>query len=86
MHIFEYWFNRNKSNSYNKKLNVLFNKSIDLIANHSSIGRPTQIKNVKIKVIKDYQLIYEDSPEFIIILTIWDSRRNPEELMKIIKS
>jgi len=83
--IFEYWFNRNKSNTYNKKLNILFNKSIDLIANHPSIGRPTQIENIKIKVVKDYQLIYEDSPELIIILTIWDSRRNPKELKKIIK-
>lgn len=84
LNIFEYWLNRNKSNNYNKKLNTLFNKSIDLIANHSSIGRPTQIKNIKIKVVRDYQLIYEDSPELIIILTIWDSRRNPITLEKII--
>lgn len=85
LEIFEYWVTRNKSNNYNKKLNILFNKSIDLIASYSSIGRPTQIKNIKVKVIKDYQLIYEDSPELIIILTIWDNRRNPEKLKKIIK-
>ena len=84
LNIFDYWLHRNKSNNYNKKLNVLFNKSIDLIANHSSIGRLTQIENVKIKIIKNYQLIYEDSPELIIILTIWDSRRNPKDLEKII--
>jgi len=41
LNIFEYWLNRNKSNNYNKRLNTLFNKSIDLIADHSSIGRPT---------------------------------------------
>lgn len=77
--IFEYWFLRNKSNNYSKKLNTLFSKSIDLIAHHSLIGRPTHIKNIKIKVIKHYQIIYEDIPELIIILTIWDIRRNPKE-------
>lgn len=83
--IFEYWNNRNKSVSYSKKLNELFNKAIALVANHSSIGKPSQIEDIKIKIVKDYLMIYEDTPELIIILTIWDSRRNPEDLEKIIK-
>lgn len=82
--ILEYWKQRNNSNSYSKKLNELFNKSIELISNHPSIGRLTQIENIKFKVVKDYLIIYEDSPELIIILTIWDSRRNPEDLQKTI--
>ena len=83
--ILEYWNNRNKSSSYSKKLNELFNKAIALIVNYSSIGRPSQIENIKIKIVKDYLIIYEDTPELIIILTIWDGRRNPEDLEKIIK-
>ena len=82
--IFEYWNSRNKSTSYSKKLNELFNTSIELIANHSSIGRPTQVQHIKIKVVKDYLIIYEDGPEMILLLTIWDSRRNPEDLEKVI--
>ena len=83
--ILEYWNNRNKSSSYSKKLNELFNKAIALIVNYSSIGRPSQIENIKIKIVKDYLIIYEDTPELIIILTICDGRRNPEDLEKIIK-
>lgn len=82
--IFEYWNFRNKSTNYSKKLNEIFNTAIALISNHSSIGRPSQIENIKIKTVKDYLVIYEDTNEMIIILTIWDSRRNPEELEKII--
>jgi addiction module RelE/StbE family toxin len=83
--IFEYWNYRNKSTSYSKKLNELFTKAIALIANYSSIGRPSQIENIRIKIVKDYLIIYEDTPELIIILTIWDSRRNLEDLERIIK-
>jgi toxin YoeB len=83
--IFEYWNNRNKSSSFSKKLNTLFNSPVELIANHSSIGKPTELQNVKIKIVKDYLIIYEDTPELIIILTIWDSRRNPEQLKGILE-
>lgn len=85
LRIFEYWNNRNKSSNFSKKLNELFNKAIEIIAIHSSIGRPSQIENIKIKVVRDYLIIYQDTPELIIILTIWDSRRNPEELENLIK-
>lgn len=85
INIFEYWNNRNKSSSFSEKLNTLFNRAVELLANHSAIGKPTDIPNVKIKVVKDYLIIYEDTPELLIILTIWDSRRNPKKLKKIIK-
>ncbi len=67
------------------KLNTLFNRAVEILANHSSIGKLTEIQNVKIKVVRDYLIIYEDTPELIILLTIWDSRRNPEQLKEIIK-
>jgi plasmid stabilization system protein ParE len=84
--IFEYWNNRNESSSFSKRLNTLFNKAVELIANHSSIGKPTEISNVRIKIVKEYLIIYEDSPELLIILSIWDSRRNPEQMNNIIKN
>ena len=84
INIFDYWQKRNKSNSYNKKLNILFNNSIDIISRHPSIGKSTHIKNIKVKTIKDYLIIYEITPELIFILSILDSRRNPEELNKLI--
>lgn len=83
--IFEYWNKRNKSSTFSKKLNTLFNRAVEILANHSSIGKLTEIQNVKIKVVRDYLIIYEDTPELIILLTIWDSRRNPEQLKEIIK-
>jgi plasmid stabilization system protein ParE len=78
--IFDYWNTRNKSTSYSKKLNLLFNKIIELITRYPSLGRPTQFNSIKVKIVKEYLIIYEKTPELLFILTIWDSRRNPAEL------
>lgn len=77
--ILLYWKHRNQSTTYSKKLNWLFKKAVDLIASHPNIGRKTNIENVRVKLVKDYLLFYEAAEEEIYILSIWDSRRNPEE-------
>lgn len=83
--IIKYWNDRNKSNSYSKKLNLLFKEAIRLISEFPEIGRPTDIENVRIKVVRDYLIVYEKTPVFIYILTISDGRRDPERLKRILQ-
>ncbi|MGO2403565.1 type II toxin-antitoxin system RelE/ParE family toxin [Mesonia sp.] len=83
--ILRYWKNRNKSNEFSKKLNGLFKEAIKLIADYSEIGKPTDDKNARIKIVRDYLIIYQIKKEQIIILTIWDSRQSPEKLKSILK-
>ena len=80
--IFEYWINRNKSNYYSIKLNFLFEEAVLIISNFPAIGKPTSDRNVRIKIIRDYLMFYQVSNDKIIILTIWDSRQNPDKLKK----
>ena len=70
---------RNQSNTYSKKLNGLINKAVKLVAAHPHIGRPTDIENVRVKLVRDYLIFYEAGEEQIYILSIWDNRRNPED-------
>ena len=78
--ILAYWKDRNKSDTYSKKLNQLFKHTINIIAEFPRIGKPTNDKNARIKVVKDYLIIYQESETTIFILTIWDSRQNPDKL------
>jgi toxin YoeB len=78
--ILEYWFNRNKSIRYSKKLNALWVAGLELVAKTPFIGRKTEIANVRAKLVKDYYLIYRISPSEIHVLTIWDCSQNPEKL------
>ncbi len=78
--ILQYWINRNKSNRYSIQLDHLKRESISLISNFPEIGKPTNDDTIRIKIIKDYFILYEIFENEIIILTIWDSRRDPGKL------
>ncbi|MGQ0737762.1 MAG: type II toxin-antitoxin system RelE/ParE family toxin [Bacteroidota bacterium] len=77
--ILHYWKEHNQSTAYSIKLNLLFKKAIALIASHPNIGRRTTVENVRVKLIRDYLIFYEETETDIFILTIWDNRRNPEK-------
>ncbi len=79
--IFEYWTARNKSRSYSIKLNLLFEEASKFISHYPEIGKPTSDKNVRVKIIKDFLMFYEIVKTKIVILTIWDNRQNPKNLI-----
>ena len=78
--ILLYWKTHNQSSSYSRKLNELFKKAVMLISTHPKIGRKTDIENVRVKLVRDFLLFYEEREDEIIILSIWDNRRNPDEV------
>ena len=83
--ILDYWRQRNKSNTYSKKLNELFRESIKIILDFPQIGKVTDDTKARIKIVRDYLIIYEETETQIFILTIWDSRQDPEKLEKILR-
>ena len=83
--ILEYWRNRNKSNTYSKKLDKRFREALNIIRDYPQVGKQTDDQKARIKIVKDYLLIYEETEDSIILLTIWDSRQDPEKLKRIIK-
>lgn len=82
--ILEYWLVRNKSNIYPLKLNNVFKEAIQWIADHPFVRRKTDFPGVYVKRVRDYLILFEDTDSKIIILTIWDTRRNPDDLEDII--
>ena len=80
--ILEYWVLRNKSNLYSKKLNILLKEAVNLIAISPRIGQLTIKENIKVKIIRDYLIIYEIATDSIFIHSIIDGRRNPELIRK----
>ena len=83
--ILDYWRQRNKSNRYSKKLNELIKEAINIIAEFPHIGKSTNDNHARIKIVRDYLIIYEETDTQIFILTIWDSRQNPDKLKSILQ-
>lgn len=78
--ILEYWYYRNKSETYSLKLSNLFDEAVTKISNLPEIGKYTDNKESRIVIVRNYYLVYEELEKYIFILTIWDSRQNPDSL------
>ena len=79
--ILDYWIHRNKSKSFSLKLNRLFIDNLKLLSSNPNIGRKTKFDNVRVKIIRDYLLFYEILEKEILVLSIWDGRRNPDDII-----
>jgi plasmid stabilization system protein ParE len=77
--VLEFYIIRNKSAAYSKKLNSKINRSIKLITKNPLIGLQSQIDSVRALITGDYQIIYEIFNNVIVIIMIWDCRRDPED-------
>ena len=84
--ILEYWIKHNGSNTYSKKLSILFKKKVSLIQSEHYQGKPTDFKNIRVTLVRNFSIFYKINEENIIIVGIWDNRRNPEDLLKNLES
>ncbi len=82
--ILEYWITHNRSKTYSKKLSVLLREKINLIESKNYIGKPTNFDDVRatLIIISHLTIFYKININEIIIVGIWDNRRNPEDLLK----
>ena len=78
--ILEYWVNRTGNKKYSKKLAKAFREKVKFITRHNYAGTATDIDNIRATVCGNYILFYEVDNDFIKILSVWDGRRNPEDL------
>jgi toxin YoeB len=78
--ILEYWIEHNNSSEYSRKLNTLFKQAAELISEYPSIGKLSGDKQARIKIVRDYWIVYDVSDSMIFILAIFDSRQNPIKL------
>jgi plasmid stabilization system protein ParE len=77
--ILDFYFQRNGNASYSRKINTRINKSIKLITKKPSLGLLTDIESVRALVTGNYQIIYEIIGTTILIIMVWDCRRDPED-------
>ena len=71
--ILDFFYHRNGTITYSKKLNSTFRKSVRLLAKHSDIGVPTDIHNIRNLIEGDYSRFYKIESDTVEILTIWDN-------------
>jgi len=78
--ILKFWRNKNKSSVYPKKLNQLLKVAVKSLAESKIPRKKTNYGNAFVKIVRDYLIIFEEDNTTIYILSIWDTRQDPEKL------
>ncbi len=76
--ILEFYYVRNKSKTYSRKLNSEIKQLIKILSKQPFLGRKTEKNNIRVLIKGNYKIFYEIKPEEIVILLVWDTRQNPE--------
>lgn len=77
--ILEFYYQRNGNVNYSRKLNSKIHKSIKLVTKNPLLGLQTDIESVRAIVTGDYEIIYEIIDNTLLIVMVWDCRRNPAD-------
>jgi plasmid stabilization system protein ParE len=77
--ILEFYIKRNGTAAYSTKINSRINRNIKLLSKNPLLGTQSEYDSVRVLVTGDYQIIYEIFNQLILIIMIWDSRRDPED-------
>lgn len=86
IYILEYWYHRNKSTQYSRKLFKLINEAIEKLAKEAIPRRSTEFSGISVKIVRDYKIYFKEDDQSIFVITIWDTRQDPDKLEKLLKS
>ena len=79
--ILDYWYQRIGDKKYSTKLDQSLKGVIKKLSVFPQLGRQLNNREERFFVKDSYQIFYLETTESIHILHIWDSRRNPEDLI-----
>jgi len=77
--ILEYYNTAHGNNNYSQKLFTLIDEHIEHLPENPLLGMATEYKNVRLLIAGNYHIMYEISDYIILIIMIWDARRNPND-------
>ncbi len=80
LQILQYWARRLGNKTYSAKLEKRFYHAASLVGRMQGLGKRVRDREERAYIAGDYELYYKIYADFIEILRVWDTRRNPEDL------
>lgn len=79
LQILDYWYLRLGSKDYPSKLDDMFKEAVRLLCHYPNLGRTIEQRDERFFMKDHYQIVYLDEGDYIKILHLWDTRRDPRD-------
>ncbi len=77
--IFEFWLTRTDSNRYTIKLRKAFKAATNKLKDNPFLGKQTNTADFRFLIVKYYKLFYTVTDSDIVILSVFDTRQDPDK-------
>lgn len=84
--ILQFWVEKNKSNSYSKKLMSLVSDRTEQIAKKPFLYKSADFKDTRVASLGHFSIYYKVFDDRIIVTAFWDNRQDSKKLLKILKN
>ena len=81
--ILEFYIDRNGSKAYSHKLFHDIQSLLTILSKQPFIGLKTEIKDIRVFIKENYKIFYQIDDDKLIVHLVWDSRQNPESIIKL---
>jgi len=81
--ILDYWYIKIGTKNYSRKLDKELRRGVKNLRLFPKMGRLLDNSGIRFLIVDYYQIFYKYTETEIRILHLWDSRRNPEDLIFI---
>lgn len=80
--VLRFWIEKNKSDTYSRKIHLQSKKSLNLLKENPYIGQELfDLVDIRyIVVLRKFSIFYRIVDHSIEILSFWDGHRNPDDL------
>lgn len=76
--ILEFYFHRNGNSGYSQNLLSEIDTIVSLLPIHPHLGKSVTNAPYRVIIRGHYEIFYRFNSTTVIVITIWDSRQNPE--------
>lgn len=83
--ILEYWFKRNGSKRYSRRISATIRRRIKYLAEFNYMGKPTDFNDHRVTAAGHFSIFYKVLEDSIIITGIWDNRQDPDQLQSLLE-
>jgi addiction module RelE/StbE family toxin len=83
--IKKFFDERNGNSNYSNRLLKELRNAALLLEDHPSASIQTEFKDFRGLIISNYILFHVQKPEEVVIVGVWDTRRNPKHLTRFLK-
>ncbi|MCZ4410031.1 type II toxin-antitoxin system RelE/ParE family toxin [Cryomorphaceae bacterium 1068] len=84
--ILQFWVEKNKSNSYSKRLMSLVSDRTKQIAKNPFLYKSADFKDTRVASLGHFSIYYKVFDDRIIVTAFWDNRQDPKKLLNILKN